>query len=183
MATRHIISITEALDIADKRITAAQRVIPSVLDALEERRARAANRESPRSETIVQTSGVSDPTAQLAAELASISVHRQHIANAGRLLLRVLDHLDECCRDALGRRYDDPEAPTCVGYPEGRECWDMPGFEVDRRTGVVYTRKSRLCDRCELERQRDERAERRAQNERRRRLDPKKVAATITAGS
>lgn len=164
MGTPHPLNITQTLDLAERRISNARRIIPDVLDGLDERRAHAGTRGS--NETGRSSRGISDPTASVAAELAHLAYQRQDIANAARLILRSIDHLDDCCRATFSRDIPKADPPACVGYPVGHECYDSPGYEFNT-AGNPVTRSNRLCDVCELERKRDERAEQKAASERR----------------
>lgn len=164
-------SIPSELDRASHRLHVAERTVPHILDALDERRANVV--QSTPSET-GRTSGAfhSDPTARIAAALADIDRHRRLITQGVELIHAAINHLDLICRQALGGQLASAEdAPRCPGYPIGTDCGDLTTYTLDERHGPVL-RSDRLCDRCARELVADERRERRARLERVRRLDP-----------
>lgn len=164
-------SIIRDLDIAAHRIANAERAVPSVLDAIDERRARVGTRSGNEAG---RSSGIAtDPVAAAAAQLADIELDRQRIHEAGQLVLRAIDHLDLMCRNALGNRRAAEDVPRCPGYPAGEECSRIAAHTLDPRTSDVVLRADRLCDVHGLEADRDERAQRRAYNDRMRRHNPK----------
>jgi hypothetical protein len=166
-----VMGILDDLDIAAHRIANAERAVPSVLDALNDRRAMVGTRAG--NETGRGSGGVADPVASAAAELAGIEDARRRIIEAGQLVLRAIDHLDLMCRNALGNRRAAEDVSRCPGYPTGEECVDLTAHRIDPRTRDVILRPDRLCDRHGLEADRDERARVRAHAERMRRHNPK----------
>lgn len=163
--------IMDDLDIAAHRIAHAERAVPSVLAALDDRRALVGTRSN--NETGRSSGAVVDPVAAAASELADIEDDRRRIAEAGQLVLRAIDHLDLMCRSALGHRRAADDVPRCPGYPAGVECADLTAHALDPKTLDVVLRADRLCDRHGLEADRDERARRRAHADRMRRHNPK----------
>lgn len=160
-------SIAHDLDTASHRIARAERTVPGVLAHLDERRAQVGSNERVSGS---RGSGVSDPTARLAAELAHIDVARRRIAEAATLILRALDHLDRQCRQALGNPRAADGVTTCPGWPievdsDGIRvewCGDITAHKLQPDTRDVVLRDDRLCHRCGKDSDADERAERRA---------------------
>lgn len=164
--------VTRDLDLAAHRIHNAERTIPSVLAHLDELRAHVGTRAA--NETGITTRGHNDPVAAAAAALADIDTRRRRIDEAAQLILRAIDHFDLQCRIALGNPHAAEDVSRCPGYPiAGRDCGDITAHKVDPNTRDVVLRADRLCDRCGIEADRDERARRRAHNERMRRHNPK----------
>lgn len=136
-------TIGAELDRAAHRIHVAERIVPSVLDALQERRANVAQARGGQG----RTNGTADPTARIAAELADIDCHRAYLAAGVDLIHAAINHLDQLCRSALGGPLASAEdAPRCPGYPAGIECGDLTAYMLDARQGPVL-RADRLCDR------------------------------------
>ena len=155
-------SIRAELDRAAHRIHTAERIVPQVLDGLAERAANVGSSSSNGS----RTSGHSDPTSRLAAELADIDRHRRHIAQAVQIIHQAINHLDQMSRNALGGHLASAEdAPRCPGYPVGADCGDLTTYTLDERRGPII-RTDRLCDRCAGTLEADQRRERRARTER-----------------
>jgi molybdenum-dependent DNA-binding transcriptional regulator ModE len=150
------------LDRAAHRIHVAERTVPYVLDALNDRAADY----STSSSRGRNGGGHADPTSRQAAHLADIDHHRQLIAQAVQLIHAAIDHIDLTCRQALGGHLASAEdAPRCPGHPAGGTCGDLTTYTLDTRHGPIL-RTDRLCDRCARELEADERRERRARNER-----------------
>jgi hypothetical protein len=171
--TRRLVSIRAELDRAAHRIHAAERIVPQVLNALDEQRAHAVTTTSSNGRS---GNGHSDPTSRIAANLADIDHHRRLIAQAAEIIHQAINHLDLQCRNALGGHLADAQdAPRCPGYPIGASCGDLTTYTLDARHGPVL-RSDRLCDRCGRELEASERRERRARNERMR------YTARVSAG-
>lgn len=158
-------TIARDLDTASHRIARTQRTVPGVLDHLDERRAQVGSNE--RAGT--RGSGVSDPTAQLAAELAQIDTARRRIAEAAVLILRAIDHLELQCRHALGNPRAAEDVSRCPGWPievdaDGIRvewCGDITAHKVQPDTHDITLRDDRLCTRCGKDSDAAEREERR----------------------
>ena len=159
-------SIARDLDTAAHRIARAERTVPGVLEHLDEKRAQVASNRSGAG----RGSGVSDPTARLAAELAHIDASRRRIAEGAVLVLRALDHLEQMCRQALGNPHAAEGVSTCPGWPlevdgDGIRvewCGDITAHKLQPETRDIVLRDDRLCTRCGKESDAAEREERRA---------------------
>lgn len=160
-------SIARDLDTAAHRIARAERTVPAVLDHLDELRARVGSNERASGS---RGSGVSDPTARLAAELAHIDVARRRIAEGAVLVLRAIDHLEQQCRQALGSPRAAEGVSTCPGWPievddDGIRvewCGDITAHKLMPETRDVVLRDDRLCARCGKDSDMADRVERRA---------------------
>lgn len=156
MGTPRPATPAQLLDQAEHRLHNASRILPNVLDTLDERRAQAGTRTT--NETGRTSRGINDPTARLGLELAWIAHQRQDITNAIRLIHQALDHLDQRLRATFSHHTPDQDPPQCTGWPIGKTCYDSPGYDFDR-SGKPITRANRLCDMCEMERKAEERRE------------------------
>lgn len=155
-------TIPAELDRAAHRIHVAQRIVPSVLKALDEQRANVVQSRTGTG----RGNGISDPTARTAAHLADIDTHRAFIAQGVQIIHAAINHLDQLCRSALGGPLASAEdAPRCPGYPAGIECGDLTAYILDARHGPIL-RADRYCDRCAREAQADERRSRDATRKR-----------------
>lgn len=160
-------SIAQDLDTAAHRIARAERTVPGVLDHLDERRAQVGSNERTNGS---RGSGVSDPTARLAAELAQIDTARRRIAEGAVLVLRAIDHLEQQCRQALGNPHAADGVGTCPGWPievdsDGIRvewCGDITAHKLQPDTRDIVLRDDRLCTRCGKDADMAERVERRA---------------------
>lgn len=155
-------TIPAELDRAAHRIHTAERIVPSVLKALDERRA-----------NIIQSrtqggrhGGTADPTARIVVEFADIDTHRAFIAQGVQIIHAAINHLDQLCRSALGGPLASAEdAPRCPGYPAGTTCGELTTYTLDHQHGPVL-RADRLCDRHGRDRDTDDRRQRDAARKR-----------------
>lgn len=155
-------TIRAELDRAAHRIAVAERVVPHVLEALNERRIDAIQSRNGNG----RHNGISDPTARTAADLADIDTHRAFIAQGVQIIHAAINHLDQLCRSALGGPLASAdEAPRCPGYPAGSDCGELTTYTLDARHGPVL-RADRYCDRHAREADADERRNRDAQRKR-----------------
>lgn len=143
-----------ALDTLSRRLDQAAKTVPSILADLNERRARVGDTEGERSTKPLGT--ITDTTGRIASELAEIAAHEHLIANAIKLIARTIDHLDDTCRDSLGRRAPATEIEDCIGHPVGASC-HRPISTVVTPAQDIVTNPNRLCDECEIVKRQDER--------------------------
>jgi len=139
-------------DTLAQRLMSASRVIPSILDHLDEQRANITTLSSPTSDGPGSKGGHSDPTLRTVTALEAINLHNRAINDQVHCVKVAVDLLDEACRDALGHRAPKKaaqEEPLCDGGDPSSwgdvQCGDI--VESRQMPSHVWYHASGLCPR------------------------------------